>query len=129
MAIPDYQSIMLPLLKFIGDGKERSLREAIEHLGGKFDLSDEERKELLPSGQQATFDNRVGWARTYMKKAGLLDYTRRGFFCITERGQAVLSQNPTEINAKFLKQFPEFVEFQKVKNLTGEEQHRQYNHR
>jgi len=115
MAIPDYQSIMLPLLKFIGDGKERSLREAIEHLGSEFALSDEERKELLPSGRQATFDNRVGWARTYMKKASLLDYTRRGFFCITERGQEVLSQNPTEINAKFLKQFPEFVEFQKVK--------------
>ena len=115
MPIPDYQSIMLPLLKFIGDGKERSLRETIESLAQQFGLSEEERKELLPSGRQATFDNRVGWARTYMKKASLLNYTGRGFFCITERGKEVLSQNPTEINAKFLKQFPEFVEFQKVK--------------
>ena len=115
MPVPDYQSIMLPLLKFIGDGKERSLRETIESLAQQFGLSEEERKELLPSGRQATFDNRVGWARTYMKKAGLLDYSGRGFFSITERGQEVLSQNPTEINAKFLKQFPEFVEFQKVK--------------
>ena len=115
MPIPDYQSIMLPILKFIGDGKERSLRETIESLAQQFGLSEEERKELLPSGRQATFDNRVGWARTYMKKAGLLDYTGKGLFCITERGKEVLSQNPTEINAKFLKQFPEFVEFQKVK--------------
>ena len=115
MTIPDYQSIMLPLLKFAGDGKEHSLRETIEFLAQQFRLSEEEQKELLPSGRQATFDNRVGWARTYMKKAGLLDYTRRGYFCIAERGREVLSQNPTEINAKFLKQFPEFVEFQKVK--------------
>ena len=122
MAIPDYQSIMLPILKFIGDGKEHSLRETIESLAQQFGLSEEERKDLLPSGRQATFDNRVGWARTYMKKASLLDYTRRGFFSITERGQEVLSQNPPEINAKFLKQFPEFVEFQKVKKTDGEGQ-------
>jgi len=115
MPIPDYQSIMLPLLKFIGDGEEHSLRETIDSLAQQFGLSQEERKDLLPSGRQVTFDNRVGWARTYMKKAGLLDYTRRGYFCITERGKEVLSKNPTEINAKFLKKFPEFVEFQKVK--------------
>ena len=120
MPIPDYQSIMLPLLKFIGDGKEHSLRETIESLAQQFGLSEEDRKELLPSGRQATFDNRVGWARTYMKKASLLNYTGRGYFCITERGQEVLSQNPTEINAKFLKQFPEFVEFQKVKKTDKE---------
>ena len=118
MAIPDYQSVMLPLLKFIGDGKERSLREAIEHLGGEFDLSDEERKELLPSGQQATFDNRVGWARTYMKKAGLVETTRRGYFQITQRGLDVLQQNPPEINVVFLKQFPEFIKFQTAKRNT-----------
>jgi len=112
MAIPDYQSIMLPLLKFAGDQEELSLREAIEALADEFNLTDEERKELLPSGRQATFDNRVGWARTYMKKAGLLKSTRRGYFQITERGLDVLKQNPPEINAAFLRQFPEFVEFQ-----------------
>lgn len=70
MAVPDFQSIMLPLLKFIADGEEHSLRETIDQLSDGFGLSDEDRKELLPSGQQAVFNNRVGWARTYMKKAG-----------------------------------------------------------
>jgi len=115
MAIPDYQTIMLPLLKFAGGGQEHSLRETIDFLANKFNLSDEEKKELLPSGLQATFDNRVGWARTYMKKAGLLESTRRGYFCITAQGKEVLAQNPQKINVKFLKQFPEFVEFQKPK--------------
>lgn len=113
MAIPDYQTIMLPLLEFAADGKEYSLRETIEALADQFGLSNEERKELLPSGQQATFDNRVGWARTYLKKAGLLKSTRRGYYQITERGGEVLKQKPLEINASFLKQFPEFIEFQK----------------
>jgi len=83
MTIPDYQTIMLPLLKFASDNQEHSLRETIDFLAHEFSLSDEERKELLPSGLQATFDNRVGWARTYMKKAGLMESTRRGYFCIT----------------------------------------------
>ena len=115
MAIPDYQTIMLPLLKYAAYNQEHSLRETIDFLAHEFNLSDEERKELLPSGSQATFDNRVGWARTYMKKAGLLESTRRGYFCITVRGKKVLVQNPQKINVKFLKQFPEFVEFQKPK--------------
>jgi restriction system protein len=121
MAIPDYQSIMLPLLKFAGDGEEHSLREAIEALADEFSLTDEERKELLPSGRQATFDNRVGWARTYMKKAGLLESTKRGYFQITERGLDVLKQNPPEINNAFLRQFPEFIEFQTPKQRKVEE--------
>ena len=121
MAIPDYQSIMLPLLKFAGDGEEHSLREAIEDLADEFSLTDEERKELLPSGRQATFNNRVGWARTYMKKAGLLESTKRGYFQITERGLDVLKQNPPEINNAFLRQFPEFVEFQTPKQREVEE--------
>lgn len=111
MAIPDYQSIMLPLLKFAADGPEHSLREAIEGLAEKFGLADTERKELLPSGQQPTFDNRVAWARTYMSKAGLLEATRRGYFRITQRGKDVLVKSPSKINVKFLEQFPEFIEF------------------
>ena len=95
---------MLPLLRFAGDGAEHSLRDAIESLAGEFKLSDEERRELLPSGQQEVFANRVGWARTYMKKAGLLRTTRRGFFQITERGQSALGQNPARIDARFLEQ-------------------------
>ncbi|HYW20940.1 MAG TPA: restriction endonuclease [Nodularia sp. (in: cyanobacteria)] len=112
MSIPDYQAVMLPLLKFTTDQKEHSLRETIEILADHFCLTEEERKELLPSGRQATFDNRVGWACTYLKKAGLLESTKRGYFQITHRGCEIIESNPVKINAKFLKQFPEFLEFQ-----------------
>ena len=116
MAIPDYQATMLPLLRFASDGAEHSLRDAIEALAQGFKLSDEERRELLPSGQQAVFDNRVGWARTYMKKAGLLRTTRRGFFEITERGIDALKENPSKIDGKFLEQYQEFREFKSLRH-------------
>ena len=109
--IPDFQSIMLPLLKYAGDKKEHHIRDAIEVLANEFNLSEEERKELLLSGQQAIFDNRVGWAKTYLKKAGLLESTRRGYFKITDRGLKVLDDIPKDINVKYLKQYPEFIEF------------------
>ncbi|MCI0498039.1 MAG: winged helix-turn-helix domain-containing protein, partial [Thermoplasmata archaeon] len=96
--IPDYQSIMLPLLRLVADGKEHKFREIIENLAAQFKLTDEERKELLPSGQQPIFDNRVGWAKTYLKKAGLLDSPQRGIVIITTRGLDVLKKNPPEIN-------------------------------
>ena len=111
MAIPDFQKIMLPLLKFLGDKQEHSLRETIDSLADQFDLSEEERRELLPSEQQAIFANRVGWARTHMVKAVLVESTRWGHFKITERGLAVLKENPTNINVKFLNQFEEFRKF------------------
>jgi len=114
MAIPDYESIILPLLKYIADGKEHSKREATDGLAKIFLLSDAERKELLPSGQQAVFDNRVGWARTYLKKAGLLESTKWGYFKITQRGLNVLQKQPPKIDVEFLKQFSEFVEFKKI---------------
>ena len=115
MAIPDYQTLMLPLLRYAGEKKELSNREAIEYLCNKFNLNDREIRELLPSGRQPTIDNRVGWARTYMKKAGLLESTRRGFFSITKRGEKVLKQNPSKIGVRFLSQFPEFREFRSVR--------------
>lgn len=111
MAIPDYQSIMLPLLKFTGDKQEHSLRQVIDTLADQFHLTAEERRELLPSGHQATFNNRVGWARTYMKKAGLLKSTRRGYMCITDRGLNVLKQKPAKIDLELLGQFEEFIAF------------------
>jgi restriction system protein len=122
MAIPDYQTIMLPLLKYLSDVKEHHIRETIDALALQFGLTSEERKELLPSGQQYTFDNRVGWARTYMKKAGLIESTRRGYFKITEKGLKVLDEVPEEINVRFLKKFPEFVEFQTLKREKNEEE-------
>lgn len=111
MAIPDFQSIMLPLLKIASDGKDHSLREIIEKLAQQSSLTEEERKELLPSGLQARFDNRVGWARTYLTKAGLLEKVERGTFRITERGKKVLEDEPEYINIKYLKQFPELIAF------------------
>ncbi|MCD6296852.1 MAG: restriction endonuclease [Deltaproteobacteria bacterium] len=115
MAIPDYQSCMLPLLEFFGDQNEHSLRETIDHLATHFKLTNDELKQLLPSGQQAVFDNRVAWARTYLKQAGLLEPTRRGYLRITPRGLEILKQKPEKINVKFLEQFKEFREFRKRK--------------
>jgi len=116
MGIPDYQSIMLPLLKLAGDGEIHKFRATVEDLVLHFNLTPEERKELLPSGKQPTFDNRVGWARTYMTKAGLLKSPKRGLFQITDRGKDVLSKNPDNINKNYLEQYPEFMEFQQLKH-------------
>jgi restriction system protein len=115
MTIPDYQTIMLPLLRLLGDGRERSLSEAIEAISDEFHLTPDERQQLLPSGTSTVIGSRVGWARTYMKKAGLVDSTRRGFIRATERGLDVLKQNPKRIDVKFLDQFPEFVEFRALR--------------
>ncbi len=114
MAIPDYQSCMLPLLQFSGDGGDHTLREAVEVLGDKFGLSPVERVELLPSGGQQVFHNRLGWARSYMKKAGLLDSPKRGVFKISDRGLRVLSEAPSRIDVKYLEQFPEFIAFREA---------------
>jgi restriction system protein len=111
MSIPDFQTIMLPLLEFAGNGKEHKLSDAIEHLAIHFHLTDTERQELLPSGKQARFANRVGWACTYLKKAGLLTYPARGKFQITQRGLDILAQKPPRIDIKYLKQFPEYLDF------------------
>jgi len=121
MAIPDYQTIMLPLLKFVADQKEHSVHEAVKYLATVFNLSDDDRKEMLPSGQQEVFLNRVGWARTYMKKAGLLDSPKRGIFVITERGKKVLASNPSKIDNKLLTHYDEFKEFKKKKRKVEEE--------
>lgn len=115
MAIPDYQSVMLPLLRFAGDRQEHSLRETIDALADVFGLTADERKELLPSGQQQVFDNRVGWARTYLTKAGLLQKTRRSHYEISERGLEVLAGNPERIDVKFLDRFQDFREFRALK--------------
>lgn len=111
MAIPDFQSIMLPLLKLAGDRNEHSISEATETLAQQFGLSEQDRNELLPSGKQRKFDNRVGWARSYLQKAHLLSHSGRAKFRITEQGFKVLQDGITYINIKFLKQFPDFLLF------------------
>ena len=122
MAVPDYQSVVLPLLRFSAEkGEEISTGEAVEFLGKEFGLTDEDLREMLPSGIQPTFVNRVGWASTYMKKAGLLEATRRGFYRITPRGRDLLAKQPKIINVKLLKQYPEFVEFQQLRGTRSTE--------
>lgn len=115
MPIPDYQTIMLPLLRQLSDGKNHQLKELVATLGQEFRLSEEEMNELLSSGQAFVFANRVGWARTYMKKAGLVEYPARGVVAITPRGLDILKSKPTRIDNNLLKQFPEFLEFQNLK--------------
>lgn len=113
--IPDYQSIMLPLLKHISDGKEHKMRDVTDSLANKFGVTEEEQKELLPSGAAPIFYNRTAWAKTYLKKAGLIDSPKQGIVVISKQGLDVLKKKPNSINVKFLKQFPEFIEFQTTK--------------
>jgi len=111
MPVPPYQDFMLPLLKLAQDGKEHSVEESTTALAEQFKLTADDLKEMLPSGKQTTFENRVGWARTYLKKAGLLETPARGSLKITPRGIEVLGEAPSRIDRKFLTRFPEFVDF------------------
>jgi restriction system protein len=121
MTIPDYQTIMLPLLKVIADKKEHSKQEVVSTLANFFKLTEKERKVLLYSGKQELFDNRVGWAKTYLKKAGLINSTRWGYFTITDRGLALLKTNPSKIDVSLLKKYSEFKEFVSYKGSNNEE--------
>lgn len=111
MPIPDYQTLMLPILKVAGDGQEHRIADAVRELADEFKLTDAEREHLLPSGRQPTFNNRVHWAKTYLSQAGLLTNTRRAHFKITDRGRSVLQKAPPALNIEFLMQFEEFRNF------------------
>jgi restriction system protein len=111
MAIPDFQSVMLPFVKILGDGHERTMRQATEQLAEFYQLTDQERQELLPSGQQSIFNNRVAWAKSHLKAAGLLENPVRGRVRISDLGRQVLVEKPTAINVKFLKRFPAYCDF------------------
>jgi len=115
MAIPDYQTIMLPVLQLASDRKEHKFSDSVQALAEKFSLTDEEKGELLPSGSQAVFNNRVGWARSYLKQAGLLSSPKRGYFRITEQGIKLLAERPEKINAAMLERYSEFQEFKNRK--------------
>jgi len=116
MPIPDYQTCMLPLLRFTSDGAEHAFKDAVEALAAEFKLSEAERGAYLPSGQQPVIDNRVGWASTYMKKAGLLAAPRRGFIKITDRGRATLEKSPASLDLAYLGKFPEFTAFKSLRH-------------
>lgn len=114
MAIPVYETIMLPMLEIArsANGQEVAIAEVVSQLANVFKLTEEERNQLLPSGGTFTFASRVSWARTYLQKAGLLEATRRGHFRITKRGQDVLEKKPSRIDGDLLSQFEEFRDFQ-----------------
>lgn len=118
MPIPDFQSLMLPLLKLAADGCEHTIGEAVESLAKEFKLTDEERRHLLPSGTQATFDNRVHWARSHLKQAGLLTNPGRGRFQLSETGKGVLANPPSKVDIRFLSQFEPFRAFRSRKSKT-----------
>jgi restriction system protein len=109
MPIPDFQSLMLPIMKIAQDGEEHTMREVRQRIGDDLGLSDAERKQLLPSGSQPVFTNRIAWARAHLLMACMLSKTGRGSFRISRRGQEVLASNPSSINMRFLQQFPEYV--------------------
>lgn len=111
MAIPTYEDLMLPLMNLLQDGKEHSFQELVEYLAKEFKLTDEEKNERIPSGQQTYLQNRTGWARTHLKKTGLVEYASRGVYKITPKGLALLLENPGRIDNNFLRRFPEFVEW------------------
>jgi restriction system protein len=124
MAIPDYETLMLPTLQFAADKNEHSFRETIDFLAQKFNLTEEERKELLPSGRMPILNNRVGWTLLYLRKAGLLESTRRGFYKITQTGLETLSQKPSNVDTNYLRRYSSFQEFisSKGEKTTKEEE-------
>ena len=109
MTIPDYQTLMLPTLTAFKI--ERTLKEAVEIISKELGLTEEEKQTFLPSGGQSIIYNRVGWAKFYLKNAGLLDSKKRGLTFVTEEGNRVLSQNPSKIDNKFLRKFSSFENF------------------
>ncbi|WP_223453263.1 MULTISPECIES: restriction endonuclease [unclassified Pseudomonas] len=115
MPIPDFQSVMRPVLTTVQNGAPLPLNALREQIADQFQLTEEERKEHLPSGHQTVINNRVGWARTYLNKAGLLTIPAKGMVQITPRGLDALSNGPERITVSWLKQFPEFADFHTTK--------------
>jgi restriction system protein len=112
MPIPNYEAIMLPLLRSLQDGRLKGTQETLDELARTFELTDAERKQLLPSGRQALFTNRVAWAKFYLKKASLVESPRRGIYCISERGKSLLATAPPQLTAAFLLgRYPDFRDF------------------
>ena len=118
--IPDFQTLMLPVLKEVSDGKEHKICDVVNSLAKQFSLGDEELTIMISSGTQSVFYNRISWAKTHLKKARLIESETKGTIKITERGKKVLQEKPTRIDIKFLKKFDEFVEFRTKSNSKKE---------
>ena len=102
---------MKPLLIAVSDGETYKMKDVTALLAEQLNLSSDDLAEMLPSGRQTVFKNRVGWAKTYLKKAGLLDSPARATIVITNAGKQVVADNPEKIDSKYLEQFPSFVDF------------------
>jgi len=111
VAVPTYQMIMLPVLQEVAGAEQRAVSEIVGGIESRFQLSIEDREQMLPSGTQRTIVNRVHWAVSYMVQAGLIQRVGRGLVQVTERGREVLARPPKHIDVKFLGQYAEFPEF------------------
>jgi restriction system protein len=111
MAIPDFQATMLPLLRHLADGAERTVQETFDALAAEFGLTEEERRTPLPSGRQSVFLNRIAWAKHHLKVAGLIESARCGVYRITGRGKEVLQESPPAINLAYLARSPEYARY------------------
>lgn len=120
--IPKFHELMKPMLEILKDEQKHPFAEIRQSLTKHFSLSDEEVEKLVPSGKQTILKNRIGWARTYLHKAGLIEIPERRYLKITERGKQVIEENPETINVKYLMKFPEFMEFHKGNKKNEEEQ-------
>lgn len=117
MAIPDYQQFMLPVLNYLADGNIHQLKDITNFTADNiFKLSQSEKEELLASGRQTVVANRVGWAVTYLKKAGLIDNASRGHYLITSLGEELLKSPPKVLDTNYLKKYPSFLEFYNTNN-------------
>ena len=115
MAMPTFQEVMLPILKLAGDSQPQSVKLTVEYIEQVFRLTDEEKRQRIPSGKQRTIYNRVQWAITHMRKAGLLESAgKRGSYGITLAGKKLLSENPQEVNMKLLRGYASYRDFVNV---------------
>lgn len=121
MAVPDFQTMMLPVLYTFSDGRDRQSRDVRTPVAQTLGLSDSDTNEMLASGRQTRFANRIAWCLIYLKRAGLLETPRRGVYRVTVRGQELLAHPPTRIDIKFLMRYPEFVEFRNTEGVEGED--------
>jgi restriction system protein len=122
MAIPTFQDVMLPILRLMSDGQTHSVKECVEHLEQEFNLTDEEKQERIPSGKQRTIYNRVAWAVTHIKMAGLLEpHNKRGSYRITEEGKILLSENPAEVGVKRLRAYASYRKFVRAEEQVADE--------
>ncbi|MEN9874493.1 MAG: hypothetical protein RL186_1390 [Pseudomonadota bacterium] len=119
MAIPDYQTLMLPVLTFAVNGEAR-VPELAAKVASQLGLSDDEREQMLPSGTQRVFHNRIHWAKFYMTKAGLIVSPRRGVFTASAAGRDLLANNPPRIDIETLKAYPSFAAFHKASSASGD---------